>query len=263
MKEIKVRGLIVQEAPMGDKDKRLILLTRELGKISVIAKGALSPKNRYSALCQLFCYGDYVLSKGRTFYYIQEAQLIESFYHLRSNLDRFSYAALMLEAAETLVLDGQENFALLRLLLRGLMAEQNAADGKESLYCDAFLWRALAENGFYPQLINCRICGKPLSNLPPAAKTLETEVSNVSCLWNAVEGGVVCTSCGKAGRGHGHEITAGTLRALRYIVEVSEEKVFAFDALPQIQKELHEVVISYLLQQTERRYSALDFIQNL
>ena len=83
MKELKVRGLILREAPLGDKDKRLVMFTRETGKIPVLAKGALSPKSKWGASSQIFCYGDYVLSKGQTFYYIKEVQLIETFFEIR------------------------------------------------------------------------------------------------------------------------------------------------------------------------------------
>ena len=71
MKEMKVRGIVIREEAMGEKDKRVVLLTEEVGKITILAKGAMSAKSRFGALTQLFCLGDYVVTKGRTFYYIK------------------------------------------------------------------------------------------------------------------------------------------------------------------------------------------------
>lgn len=251
MKESKVRGLIIREAPMGDKDKRLVMLTREMGKISLIAKGALSPKSKWGAATQLFCYGDYILSKGQTFYYIKEVQLIESFFPIRQSLERLAYSTLMVEVAETLILDGQENQNLMRLLLRGLMAQSKAEEGKESLAADAFIWRALAENGFYPDLERCRRCGKSLDQLPAGPEIV----------FDFALGGLVCGGC--KGTGSGTRLSAGSLRALRYILEAPPEKVYAFTAAEEVQRQLDEAAVGYLLQETERRYGSLDFIGNL
>lgn len=256
MKESKVRGLIIKEAPMGDKDKRLVMLTREMGKISVIAKGALSPKSKWGATSQTFCYGDYVLSKGQTFYYIKEAQLIESFFALRQNLDRLAYATFMLEVAETLTLDGVENQNLMRLLLRGLMAMTKAEEGSESLAADAFVWRVLAESGFYPDLENCRSCGRDMSSLAPGAGPAQPEY-----VFDFALGGLICGLC--HGSGNAVRLSSGALRALRYILEVPQEKVYSFAAEEAIRRQLDEAAVGYLLHQTEKRYSSLDFIANL
>ncbi len=254
MKEYKVRGIILREAPMGDKDKRLVMLTRENGKIPVLAKGALSPKSRLAGLTQLFCYGEYRLSKGRTFYYIQEGTLRESFFDLRQNLDRLAYATLIMEVAETLSLDGQENIQLLSLLLRALRAMCRALEKSESLIADAFILRSLAENGFYPELSRCCVCGadtEDANHFPPGGKNL----------FDFSRGGLICYRCqGQAG---GAYLGAGALRALRYIVNEPQERVFSFTAQPEVQHQLDEVAVGYLLQQTERRYKSLTFISSL
>ncbi|MCI8633726.1 MAG: DNA repair protein RecO [Lachnospiraceae bacterium] len=252
MKESKVRGLIIKEAPMGDKDKRLIMLTREMGKISVIAKGALSPKSKWGAASQLFSYGDYVMSKGQSFYYIKEVQLIESFYALRVNLERLAYATFMAEVAETLILDGQENQTLMYLLLRGLMVLCKAESGAESLIADAFVWRALSESGFYPELHICRQCGRSLDVLPAQLEKVTFDFAL---------GGAVCERCKASGAGV--QLTSGGLRALQYIAEVPVEKIYSFQAEKEVQKQLDEAAVGYLLHQTERHYGSLDFIGNL
>ena len=256
MKEIKVRGLIIREAPLGDKDKRLVMLTREMGKLSVIAKGALSPRSKWNATSQVFCYGDYVLSKGQTFYYIKEAQLVESFFALRQNLDRLAYATFMLEVAETMTLDGTENQNLMRLLLRGLMTMARTADGSESLVADAFVWRMLAENGFYPDLEHCRSCGRGMDFLAPSAMPAQPEY-----VFDFALGGLICHLC--HGSGSGSHLGSGALRALRYILEVPQERAYAFTAEEEVRRQLDEICTGYLLHQTEKHYHSLDFIVNL
>ena len=144
----------------------------------------------------------------------------------------------------------------MRLLLRGLMFMSKAAEGNESLVADAFVWRVLAENGFYPELDHCRCCERDLLSLAPSADPARPEI-----VFDFALGGLVCSLC--HGSGSGTRLSSGALRALRYILEVPQEKVYSFAAEEEIRRQLDEVCMGYLLHQTEKRYNSLDFIVNL
>ena len=255
MEELKIRGLVIREDAMGEKDKRLVLLTAEQGRLSVLAKGALTAKSRFRAVCGLFCYADYVLTKGKTFYYVKEAVPVESFYALRTGLEKVSCATLMTEVAEVLVPEGEENHEMMQLLLRGLWAMGKAEEGTEySLLC-AYLFRALADNGFYPNLNECPSCGGSFDTgeKQPARFLFQN-------------GTVYCTDCARISRGGVYhdedaaEISRGTLNALRYFVSAPYEKLFSFRVSKEVEAELMQVATGYLLTQTEHRYRGLDFL---
>lgn len=253
MTEFKVRGVVIREDPMGDKDKRVVLLTEEMGKITVLAKGAMGSKSKYASITQLFSLGSFVLTKGKTFYYIKEAALIESFYGIRQDLMRLSYAALMVETAEVLSLEGQENTSLVHLLIRGLLQIAHAEEGKEALPADVFIFRSLTEGGYYPELTRCLRCGTDLSVL----------AEGESVVFDAASGGVICERCLPISTRAGERMHSGALRALRYVADSIGTKVYSFSVTEDVLKEMNTAVNDYLTEQTEHRFRGLEFIDKL
>lgn len=248
MAEGKVHGIVVSEAVMGDRDKRIILLTREMGKITVLAKGALSPKSRFRSVTQLFCCGSYVLTKGRTFYYIKEAELADSFYELRRDLPHLAWAGLMVEAAAETAVDGRENRQLLDLLLRGLVFLRRSEE-EPDLIASVFLWRLMADNGYRPELESCRLCGR---------KDEGTDI------WGfiASDGGLLCPQCMKR-REPDQRLKPEVRYTLHYIVSAEEEKVYRFRVEPAIREAVKEAACRYLQYQTGGRYRSLEFIRHM
>ncbi len=256
MKEIKVHGIVLREDPMGDKDKRLVLLSAEMGKLTILAKGALGVKSKFRSLCSQFCFGEYILTKGKTFYYIKEGTLAESFYELRTNIDRLAYGSFMLEVAEEFSLEGQENRDLLEILFRGLKMETLCQEGMESIPADVTVFRILAQNGYYPELARCRFSEGP----EDPDHVLNTDDS----VFLPGTGSVCCARCARSGRaGAGVRLSPGALAALRYSIEQPSQKAYAFTVSDEVRRQIHEAVTDYLVEQTEHTYTSLGFIAKI
>ena len=78
MAEEKFDGIVLKEAALGETGKRLIVLAKDLGKITVSAKGAKSAKSRLNAPAQLFSYSSFTAYKNRNFYNASQGEIIES-----------------------------------------------------------------------------------------------------------------------------------------------------------------------------------------
>lgn len=149
-------GLVIRARR--DKDVVLTLLTPEMGKITVIAKGARSLKGPQMALSQMFCYGDFELYRRGDLYWLHTGELKENFYGICTRLDALNLAAYFCEVAYAVTQPGEGAEELLRLLLNSLyfLANQTYDD---RLVKGVFEWRVLHLQGVSPALERCAGCG--------------------------------------------------------------------------------------------------------
>lgn len=92
MKE-RVMGMVLSAATIGEYDKRIVLLTKERGRISAFARGARRPKSPLSASTEPFTFGEFFIYCGRDSYTIEQVEVKNFFPELRKDLDNL-YMAL-------------------------------------------------------------------------------------------------------------------------------------------------------------------------
>ena len=65
---IEVNGIVLSSMPVGEADRRVVLLTKELGRISCFAHGARKPTSRMVGATRTFAFGRFELFQGRDAY---------------------------------------------------------------------------------------------------------------------------------------------------------------------------------------------------
>lgn len=241
----KVNGIVIRETDMGESGKRIVVLTREHGKMLLSVRGAKNTKKGMQAAVQLFACCEFTLFEGRGFYSVTQAEVLESFYGIRADFERLAYGAYILEITDRASFEELENNKAFDLLLRTLFV---LASGKRSprLTAAVYVLRLLKEYGFMGDCSLCASCG---------------EAMDEAC-YGEMADGVFCLSCLQEDRRSGH-LGRGALRALVHITESPVNSLFSFEVSPEVLEELWDFAAVYRREYLGGGYKTLDYINNM
>lgn len=155
----KATGLVIHTMNYGENDRIITIFTKEFGKITAMVKGARNPKSLFLGATQLFSYCDFVYYRGRSFAYLNQVTLIESFHRLRNDLNKLAKAAYMTEAVYQAFEEGQEEEGVLRLMLNQLYFIHEDMVRDDGVALLTFQLKFLGFLGFAPNLAVCGSCG--------------------------------------------------------------------------------------------------------
>lgn len=225
MKLLKVKGVVIKEVPYKDNDKIITLMTDKLGKISCIAKGAKKTNSALLASCQLLVYSEFVLYKGTSFYHINSAETIDTFYSLRTDYDKLEKAYELTKVLNSLVVENEETESILSLYLNSLFAiSKNMFEFNYIM--SVFKLKMLVLLGYSPSIISCTNCNK---------RMLDEQVSGYYYSFNT--NSVLCGTCynefkqekpDKLKNGWYVSLSKAAFYAITYIIVSDIKKVFSF-----------------------------------
>ena len=95
--EIQVTGIILYATLVKEYDKRLVILTKERGKITVFANGARKAVSQLRAASQSFVMGTFTVFPGRDSYTLVKAEVREYFSGLPLDMEKLCYASYVCE----------------------------------------------------------------------------------------------------------------------------------------------------------------------
>ena len=143
---IKVSGVVVQSMKIGEYDARIVLLTRELGKIHAFVRGIRKVNNPLRAAASPFVFGVFSLYEGKNAYTLFEAEVIHYFRELADLLPEVYYGFYFLDFAAYFARENQAETDLINLIYVSLKSLQNKRIDK-SLLKAVYELKVMALNG--------------------------------------------------------------------------------------------------------------------
>lgn len=147
---VNLTGMVLKATPVGEYDRRLVILTRERGKITAFARGAKRPGNHLMAVSRPFVFGEFRLYEGRDSYNLQSADVQNYFAEIAGDVEAACYGSYFLEFADYYSrenVDGSEVILLLYQSLRALLKPALP----NPLVQTVFELRIMAVNGEYTE----------------------------------------------------------------------------------------------------------------
>lgn len=146
---VTLTGIIIKAEPIGEYDRRVVLLTKERGKISAFARGARKPGNRLMAPTNPFSFGQFRLYEGRSSYNMSEAEISNYFEELRQDFSGAYYGMYFLELCDYYTRENNDEIQMLKLLYQSLRALASANFDNKLVRC-VFELKSIMLNGEFP-----------------------------------------------------------------------------------------------------------------
>ena len=257
-----IDGLILRDAPTGENDRLVTILTAEEGRFTLTAKGARSMKSKVGSACRLFTYGNYEYYEKNDRYWLSGGSVNESFFGLCEDLEVFALASYVSQIACEITGEGVPAEEILRMTLNTLYCLEKQKKPLPQIKA-AYELYAVRASGMAPELSACADC----------------HGEDAGDYWlDVMNGLIVCDECIKKRSGglpipeldeYSQRsillpIDRAVLGAMRYIMTAPIQRIFAFSITdPESADRLYRAAEGYLLNHLERGFETLDFYKRV
>jgi DNA repair protein RecO (recombination protein O) len=150
MSIIKDVGIVLREYDAGESNKKLVMLTRGHGKITVFARGARRTGSKLAT--GLFSYNEFVIFQGSGFYSLNAVAPVHIFDGISDDFEKFCFAHAFLEMTDKMVLASMDTGEILDVLLWALLELTGHRHAPATVFA-VFAIKLLKTEGFAP-LVN-------------------------------------------------------------------------------------------------------------
>jgi DNA repair protein RecO (recombination protein O) len=242
----RTEAIVLKGYDYGEADRILTLLTPHAGKLRAIAKGVRRTKSRMSGHVDLFTRSNLLIARGRQLDIVTQADTLENFGPVRSDLWRSSLCHYVAELADNFSAENLANYPLYALVICTLRRLSTGSD--LDLATRAFELSLLGVTGYRPQLHHCLQCDS----------IIEPQTNRFSCKL----GGVLCPDCVFAD-GAALPISIPALKLMRNL-QTNETATIQILGIPSdVHREVERRLQEYITYRLEARPRSVAFLERL
>ena len=244
-RDISVTGMVLSSMPIGDYDRRIVILTRERGKIAAFARGARRPSSMLLKAINPFSFGTFQLYEGKDSYNLRSAEIKEYFSEFRTDLTGACYGMYFLDVAGFISREGMRGDDTLLLLYMTLKA-LSIKDIPNALVRAVYEIRTIYGEGEGPRVSSCVICGKT------------EELKFIS----GHAGGALCADC-RQKASDAFPISYAALYALWHITHAPIKDLYTFTVKDRVLRELQKFSKRYMDIHLGRAFKSLEVLKTM
>jgi len=172
-------ALLLRKMPYGDADLIVSLFTRDLGKVSGLAKNAKKSMKRFGGRLEPFVHSRVSFKeKSGGLKFIEDLETVRVFHAFMEDIELFTWGSYLLEYTDIVLPEQTPNPELFDLLIKTL----DGLDSKKSVLpvVLGFQLDALSLSGYEPNLQSCVDCGRAIAG---------------ESFFSVKRGGAVCGDC--------------------------------------------------------------------
>lgn len=160
-----LKALVLRAYDIKESSKMVDIFSRDLGRLSFMARGAKRKGSPATNLSQPYVEGVFNLVKGRSSFYFKDGQIENAHLELRQSVERLAGAQLGTEIL-TKVIFNQADPEIYDLTSAYLHALEGADEVGVSRVLGAYILKLISFLGFRPYLNRCVECGNEIREGP-------------------------------------------------------------------------------------------------
>jgi DNA repair protein RecO (recombination protein O) len=242
----RVSAIVLKRRDQGEADRLLTVLTRDRGKLTLLAKGVRRQASRKAGHIEPFTLVDLLVAKGKSLDLVTQAETSAAHRALREDLWRSTWAYYVAELADAFTVDDDPQALLFELVVETLDRLNRGDDPALAVrYYEVHL---LGLVGYQPQLFRCVQCNELLQ---PVVNFL-----------SIARGGALCP---KHGANHPETIALplAVLKVLRFLQTRAWEEVALLQVSPATSSQVESVLARYIVYHLERTLRSATFLERL
>lgn len=240
--QVKLTGIVLSASPVGEYDKRLVILTGQRGKITAFVKGARRPSNRFAAGSRPFSFGEFTLYQGREAYNLIDIEIKNYFDEISTDINFMYYGFYFLELADYYSYENVNSKEMINLLYQSLKALSNK-NIPDKLVRYIYELKMFYINGEYPDVFSCVECGKKEDLLGFVVEKSKG----------------VCRECAHLYK-DSIGLNTSTFYTMQYIISSSVDKLYSFTVSEAVLKELSMVMNRWRAKYIDKEFKSLEFL---
>ena len=259
------QAVLLRKIEYGDHDYIITFLTRDMGKVSVMAKNAKKSVKRFTGALDLFSLNQiqcrYPQKNRDGMIILSQTELENGFINIRYDLFKTAFASYWVELVYLWLEEEKSQPALYDLLVFSLDM-LNSSDISPQVLNLLYQIRFMSISGFTPSIDSCETC-----------KTELDAIIQKNVRFDLQEGKIICESCLRktalktcsqaGGPGHGLYVSKGTLKQLFWINNTDISRADRIKFSPFAMAEGQALMESFIPFHIGREMRTLKFLNRL